>query len=300
MKKTICFLLLMCILFGLTACAEKEQKKYDVYEVGEYCYMLGAAHTYELEVPYMREDVEKKDIDFSGTFTWGGSTFTMRERGVDARYGYHQEMNMYYGEILDETGDVRQSLHLGINPYNGRYDLVAWLSKDYLETVSGPTKSREECLAVAKQHISQYVSDVEAYELYWERFDPSGGFEARYEFSFARYVDDVGTADTAMVMVSVYGDVITYRFECLGEMQDAVLPSEDELSAMEASAVAKMDTIYENLRDRYDIVYGEPELRFTRLYDGRYAMKYIYNVEYTSKETQITGKERTELLIFVA
>ncbi len=300
MKKYTCLLLLICILFGLASCAEKEPKKYTVYEIGEYDYISGAAHTYELEVPYIREDVEKKDIDFSGTFTWGGSTFTMREGGVDARYGYHQEMNMYYGEILDETGDKSQSLHLGINPYNGRNDLIIFWNKNYLETVSGTTKSREECLAVAKQHIGEYIEDAETYDLVTERFDAIPEYEASHTFTFSRYVNSVQTTDTAVVTVTVYGDVIAYRFECLGEMQDAELPSEDELAAMEASAVAKMDTIYDNLRDRYDIVYGEPELWFTRLYDGRYAMKYIYNVEYTSKETQRTGKERTELLIFVA
>ena len=115
-----------------------------------------------------------------------------------------------------------------------------------------------------------------------------------------RLIDGVETGDTAVISITVFGDVIGHTFGLLGAMKGATLPSESDIKLIEENVDKKLQNIYSNVTDKYSVSYEIPDPLFIRMADGRYAFEYFVEVDLTPKDdTEHTISEVTKLLVYV-
>ena len=109
-----------------------------------------------------------------------------------------------------------------------------------------------------------------------------------FDFYFSRVINGVETMDGGCVTVTEYGDIYLHDFECLGEMKDVKIPSEDELKDIEKSVDNKIEEIYKNVEDTYTVSYEVYSRTLVKFDDGRYAMRYLLNVDLTPIDSNNT------------
>ena len=219
---------------------------------------------------------------------------------------YKESQNSYYYNVdvdcYESTIRKEYDYEFEINRKTGRVDRCLLFQFNYLSTKgSSPKSSKEECENIALNILSQYVNtDDYILKDCYKSFYTTGGRYETYVFSFVRVIDGIETKDNAYIEITEYGDLIQYIFTCLGEMKDAVAPTEEELSGMRDAVDEKVKSIYSNIEKSYGVEYEIRDEYFVRFADGSYAMEYVVDVNLTPNDPEgLKLIEKISLLVYV-
>lgn len=292
MKKTVLScILLLGLLLSLSACSDSTD--YRILEVAGYDNLSGAAHAADIELnneTYTRVLVnQQKKVEILG------ESYQCQYTNSQKGYLYKNDLDYY------ESKENGISVKFGINRDTGVISFYTWLSKNYTDGKEGPVLDREQCLAIATEHLNRYTNAAD-YTLSdaRTRYLEIPEYEAIYDFAFVRMIDGIETCDKAYMGVTVYGDIISHRFYTLGEMKGVSAPSAEELTQIESGIDEKVQEIYESVSDRYVYSYEILERTLVKLSDGKRALEYRLSVHLGPPDASAYGfAEGVKLLVYL-
>ncbi|MBQ3230114.1 MAG: hypothetical protein IJB49_03755 [Clostridia bacterium] len=291
MKKTMIFILSVILAVSLFSCSAP--RKFEVAEASGYdSNSIVKRHN---EINTSTENY-KKILKFNKNATINGQIIVGEYTRTKETYLYNGEKDYY------ETIDGYTPMEFGINTSTGVVCSYQDLSMDYLEKRKNTdVLSESECLEIAKQYFNNYA-DADAYTLVKTRYLTIPEYQAIYKFKFSRLVDGIETSDNAYICVTVFGDVISHLFGTLNEMDELPELSEEDYKTIEANVDAKVNSIFEPVKDKYDYSYSlsdpETDKRFVKLSDGTYALEYFFSVKLLPKVPSV-GKKSEGVKLFV-
>lgn len=288
MKKLLClFIPVLMIISLITGCSEKTA--FEVLEIGGYdCYSQA---NHKSEVILKQERIIEQGISRNRKIVCNGVEYDLSYEETCIGYLYNGTRDCYTRD------DGRSTIKIELNRQTGRIDRYYFDDSDYLEGVSTPSLSREECLLIAQQYLSTYIDDCDRYELVFENYWNIEEYGGLYDFQFSRIVDGVETYDMASIGVTIYGTVMSHHFLGLETMRDAKLPTSEEMKAIQASVESRLAEIYDPIKDEYSVSYDLVEVIFMRLKDGSYALQYEYCAELTSNSDEQNTRHDTTMLL---
>ncbi len=226
---------------------------------------------------------------------------TICVNGVDWDVEYQSSTNgYYYKSHVDfyKKSENGSQVQIGVNCSTGRIDSYSWVDRNYANEKQNESRlTEEQCLAIAKAYLNDYT-DADAYEMVAVRDLKIPEYGGLYDFELTRTINGVETSDRAYIGVTVFGDVVSHLFTSLGEMKGARLPSDVELQKIEALVYEKLDGIYENVADQYEISYDIIKKSFIRLSNGKYAMQYDVDVSLFTSDSINPWRESTKFIIY--
>lgn len=280
MKKHVSLaLFLVLIIVSHVACSSKTQPsapqsaspQYTVLEVGGYDYISNAVHSAEFSI--LTEETVEFDSPQEIKVKYNDTEYSAIYDCTSKGYLFNSEVEHY---VQKEDGN---QIQFGINKGTGNIDRYVWLSKDYLNATNLVEKSKEDCLAAAKEYLASYVDDIDSYELIGEQYWEIPEYGAIYDLDYARIINGVKTSDYASINITIYGTVVSHHFVSLGEMKAAHLPNQEKMIAIQTDVDEKLTNIYASLKGEYSVSYELNKMVFSKLADGRYALEYYYEVE---------------------
>lgn len=243
---------------------------------------------------YQKTDMPSRSITVNGQ-TWSGE-YTHSRKG-------------FYFNADKDTYDFSQDDYFGIfsiNPETEDVYMIIYRPRGdvYLEAnKSSPVLTESQCLDIALQYLEQYV-DTDEYSLIDSQYSNYTSVTGIYEFDLARTVDGIQTSDTARVEVTIYGDVIGYRFDTLNEMVDPPVLSSEDYQVIESKVHEKIKSVYDSLENAreysYDLNHADAKKVFSRLADGRYAM--VYSVPFDiviDSANEISVAELATIVVYI-
>ena len=288
MKKIIAIFISLLMIISLASCTQTEP--YSVLEVGGYDNFSGADHQSEITL-----EIENYSKILKS------SKKTVKVNGVDWDVEYYASQKGYlYKNNLDcyEKKSDGVYVQIGINEKTGVVDSYSWVDVNYCENKTDPELSEEDCLNIAKTYLNEFI-DSDDYEVINTRYLEIPEYRAIYDFEFVRMIDGVKTSDKANIGVSVFGDVISHLFISLGEMDGAVLPTNEEMQIIQDNVDNKVKDIYDNVSEQYDISYNISDKVLVKLSNGKYAFEYYITVDLKTENISPEITETTKLLIYL-
>ena len=294
MKKTIIFILSVIPAVSLFSCSAP--RKFEVAEMSGYDSNSVVKRHNEVNASF--KDY-KKTLKFNKSVTVNGETVVGEYTRSSKDYWYNSEKDYY------ETIDGYTPMEFGINTNTGVVSSYFNLSRDYLENKNKTdVLSESECLEFAKQYLNNYA-DADDYTLVKTDYLKIHEFQTTiYKFKFSRLVDGIETSDNAYIDISEFGDVIAHLFGTLNEMDKLPKLSEEDYKTIEANVDAKVNSIFEPVKDKYDYSYSlsdpETDKCFVKLSDGTYALEYFFSVKLLPKVPSVGKKsEGVKLLVYL-
>lgn len=289
MKKFLALFVSLIMSVSLAACSKTG--KYSVLEVKEYDNISGAKHRSEITLDveeYTNRSASDKKTVRAGDTDWN-VTYDSSKKG----YLYKNNIDYY------ENSENGVSVQIGINKDTGIMDSYSWVDINYASDKNSPELDENACLDIAKAYLNDFIAASD-YEVVNVRYLNIPEYKALYDFEFVRKIDGTNTSDKAYIGVSVFGDVVSHLFVSLGEMADAKLPTADEMQKIEENIYAKLDSIYKNVTEKYDISYEVSDKVLVRLADGKYAFEYYIDATLEAKDASAAKlTESTKLLIYI-
>ena len=274
MKKLISITLCILTIFIFTSCSKS--LKIRVFEAGGYDSSSPAQHSSELNLKSITS--KKVFIKKEKSFDFKGKNFDTEYIETEKGYLYKEEVNYY------QTQD--KSAKFGINSDSGNIDYYRLTKpKNYLSDKTTSELSKEECIAVATEYLKTFV-DISDYEMRYDRYWDSATYGGSYTFEFHRMIGGLETSDSAIIEVTVFGDIFFHKFTSLSEMKDAELPSEEDMNLILQKVEEKVKGIYQTTEEKYLTSYEISNPLFIRLESGKYALEYSIDVTMTSKNPE--------------
>ena len=274
--------------------AETKTSKYTALEFNVSDSGVGANHNIDIKLGTTiynnipKEQVQKVAIN--------GILYEANYEKSQRSYLYKEDVDFY--RSVDDT----YIIEFGVNKNTGVVDNCRLVNKKYLSSKDDSQKlNQDECTKIAYQILEQYVN-LEEYTLTLIQKDyrTTGGRYDIYEYWFYRIIDGVKTNDKAYIVITEYGDLYGYQFNCLGEMKDATVPTKEELSDMKVAIDAKVNSIYANVKKLYAVEYEIRDEYLIMLEDGKYAMEYVVDVNLTPNDPEgLKLIEKISLLVYV-
>ena len=290
MKRIVIIISLILLVFCFASCNQKE--KYSVYEVGGFDNVSEADHSNEIVLKsqkYIKSNaVKQKTVEVNG------KEWDVKYSESIKGYLYNNDRDRYE----NESGD--KSIIVEINNKTGRVDRFDFIDQKYLDEKGTAKKLTEEaCLDIAKTYLNKYVKSSE-YKMVESNYLEGSFCGELYSFKFVRVINGFNTSDSAHINVSSYGDVVSHYFTSLGEMKGAKAPTDDEMKIIEENVSKKLDSIYKNVLNKYDVSYETEDKVLIKTSDGRYALKYNIAVTLQPKNDEaVSFVEQTVLLIYL-
>ena len=257
----------------------QETKKYQVLESGmSDSAVPGAHHTNDINIyinTYIRlpEGTEKEAI--------------VNGKKIELTY-YDSLEGSYYNDNYDSYHkmDDYSLTVININQKTGNVDFYLNSIRNYMDIVDvNNKKSEDECKSIAIKYFEKYSNNDE-YEIVRISSSRLGKFSV-FNFYFSRVINGVETMDGGCVTVTEYGDVYSHDFDALGEMKDVEVPDADELEIIDNSVDEKIKEIYKNISNEYTVSYEIYSRTLVRFDDGRYAMRYLLDVNIESIDPEL-------------
>lgn len=296
MKKTITLCVVITMLLSLVACkkennniqqtevstAEKVEvqfEKYSILEVGGYDYYSKAKHNPSINLS--TEDVKDISVLKNKVVKINDEEYEVEYNNTSKHYLYASDIDNYK-KIVNGN-----SIEIGINKKSSRIDSYLIINNDYMNTVdTNKVKDKDTCVEIAKKYLSTYIDDAESYIATDAKYVKLSTYDAIYNVKLVRVIDGIETCDQAYIGVSIYGDVMMHLFTSLGEMKNANLPDSNMMLMYKNDVQQRLDSIYNTVQEEYSITYNEPQIRFIRLADGKFAFEYTFDVELQPKDTE--------------
>ena len=286
MKKFFLVILVCTLIFSITSCYNK---KIEILEIGGYDDIVYANHNPNIEfgLEFYTDENAMKTI----STTLYGKIYEARYKDSTKGYLYNFDVDTYVSVHKDlivtisvnrNTGNI-DSLHISHYPYVPKQS----------EKIS-----EEKCKEAAIEYCKQYT-DIENYTLVDTAQKDNDGY-IEYIFSFSRYIDDYKTSDQIKIVVNQFGEIFDHDFYSLGEMKDAKVPKKLNVENIEKNIDEKIDSMYSNVIDEYEISYRINDTVFLKTYDGQYALQYTIKVDLQSKsDDYINASETINFLVYV-
>ena len=302
MKKIIQFIILMIVALSISSCdyskiaesgeSNEKTNKYEVFEIGGYDNLSGAAHQEEIILD--NKEYEKDFVLTSKTVIFNGKNFETEYRNTVKGYLYQNTYDYY------ENKDDGLLVKFGINIDTGSIDRYSWVNVNYIKEKNDmPQLSRDECFEVAKMYFDKFADSSE-YELIEERYQKIPEYQSVYDFTFARVINGLVTSEKAYIGVTIFGDVISHSFVCLGELKNAPILTEKDFQVINNNIDTKIKEIYNNVAEQYQYSYETKEIVLVKLENGKYALEYYIDVKLEPVDSsKVEFVETTKLLIYV-
>ena len=290
MKRVVMIIGLILVVFCFASCNQKE--KYTVFEVGGFDSDSEADHNNEIDLKsqkYIKSNaVKQKTVEVNG------KEWDVKYSESIKGYLYNNDRDRY----KNESGD--KMIIVEINNKTGRVDRFDFLDQKYLDQKGTAKKLTEEaCLDIAKTYLNKYVKSSE-YKMVESNYLEGSFCGELYSFKFVRVINGFNTSDSARIDVSSYGDVVSHYFTSLGEMKGAKAPTDDEMKIIEENVSKKLDSIYKNVLNKYDVSYDTEDKVLIRMADGRYALEFYVAVTLQSKNDEARPfVEPTKLIVYL-
>lgn len=301
MKKLITIAFAALFLLSAASCAKSIS--FQVLEVGSFDNISGANHmsqfSYEDTESFYESAEKKREFKFSGEDY-------LLENNKPYSLEYHEtiENGFAFDDKVHEYRVFNDSVILFIHVDAKTDEIVYFFGQDseYLKTLGQRTKkTRDECYEQAKKILNSFTDNGEAFSLTEERVVNLSETET-YDFIFNRYIDGVKSNEEIIIMISVYGDLVSYSLDNLGTVNEAP-PSEKNMRKIEASVDAKMNEIYSNVLDKYSVTFEIADVMYIRLKDGHYALDYFIDAELSQRDGEdnefSSFSERTHLIVLL-
>lgn len=295
MKKMCCLFLSVLFVIGFASCAasQEETSKFDVMEVGGYDDNSVANHHSDIRLNVESYQKSAKDKEIS--------TVTIEGKAVSGKYTTSKKGYLFNSEVdCYESSNNGTMVQFGINEKTGVVDSYFCVSTAYAaQHEQSSTLTKEQCTDVALQYLRQYA-DADKYTLVSVDYRDIPEFKAAYNFEFVRLVDGIRTSDSAILGVTVYGDVISHTFSTMNEFDAFKVPSETDSQVIAANVKKKINDIYDSISDKYTYSWSEEGKRFVKLSDGTYALEYSISVTLTPKDASAKSMaEAVTLLVHI-
>lgn len=268
------------------------ESKYIALEIGPNDYVSGAAHNVDIKL--ISQEYISNNIGDAKKVSINNQEFSVEYYGSNKGYLYNDDKDCYQ-KITDN-----EYIEIYINNNKNRIDFYNWISKNYMDSKVDKEKlSSNDCQQIAMEHLNQYI-DVDEYELLSVDYKEFIEIDGIYKFNFARVIDGIMTFDQATISVTVYGDVISHNFFCLGELKDAPIPTPSELIEIDKVVDEKIESIYKNISKKFSIEYEIDSKYIVKHSDGRYAMEYSLDVDiipFSKDEESIS--ERVNIMVYI-
>lgn len=273
---------------------------YEVLEVGDFDYISSAQHSSEISWEHEKIDDESlhgMTMPYE-VYVYGNKyEYQLSYSGTKTAYWFNSTCDIFQYSSSD---NANIQVCVEINRNTGRVDWYSWYDRNYLSTFKGEIKNEDECLKIASEHLGDFVDDPEAYTLDESKYLKIPEFEAVYSFEFVRMNGNLRTFDQATIDVTVYGDVIIHSFFCLGEMKDIQIPVTVDMDAVQGAINSKIDTIYANIIDRYEVESQTSRVSLIKLADGRLAYDYYVEVSLSPfDESAMSINELTHIIVCI-
>jgi len=198
----------------------------------------------------------------------------------------------YYQDDRDnyEAIENGRKVQFSINRETGKCTMY-FLSKAENENIENKY-TRDECFNIAIQHLSNYVDDIENYELKYE-YERMGGFG--YFFMLYRTANGIMTSDRITVGVRENGEVYAHSLHSIETMKNADV-SELDMSKVEKALNSKVTSVY---RNTYNLTYNSDSTVLTKLKDGSYVIDYFLLIEASNEAGGKTIKEECQFIVTI-
>ena len=200
MKKFICTILCVLAILLFVSCSKSSEIR--VFEMRGAEFLSSAQHSIELDLK--TETKEKVFISKEKSFDFGGEKLEAEYIETEIGYLYKEEVDYY--RMQDN------SVKLGINSDSGRIDYYRKMKpKNYLSEKTTSELSKEDCIAVATEYLKTFV-DISNYEVRYDKYWNSSTYGDYYTFEFHRMIDGIETSDSAIIEVTLFGDIFFHKF----------------------------------------------------------------------------------------
>jgi len=287
------FILLFITMFYMTcfiSCKQQPTRTYTIYETGMTDYCSGANHNDEYTTdfsPYRDDMVEQQK-----TFVFDNQEYVIDY--LETRTHYLIGSYDVYRKL--ENGFC---LQYGISRETGIVVDYRWSDMKYATYDNGEEKTKEECLEIAKNHLSKFSKHCNDYQLVKESTAHVPG-STGYLFKLTRMIDGVKTSDSVSIIVTVHGKIYSHQFTGLDQMINAKLPTENEMSTINKMTSDKINDIYDNVKDKYEISFDIEDVVFCKLKDGKEALYYTFEVNLkVTEDADKNFSEKTNLIVII-
>lgn len=267
---------------------------FQIFETGlSDCYSE-VPHRVEFELSTIERT--ENNVEPQVNISFAGTKYVVPYKHTEQGYLYNSTYDIY--EMVEKN---KEHIQVSVNRNTNRIDKLICSDFLYLQHLDENAQKldKAECLAIVQDFLKQYISDVDAYQLYGDYNSVYPEFGLVYRFYFSRFIEGISSSDQAWFFITEYGDIIHYDIRGLGDMQVAELPTDEEMAQIQAGMDAKISKIYQPVEDRYDITYRIREVTFIRLADGRYAFQYSYGVKLTPHGDGLGHSEVAELIVIL-
>ncbi len=277
---------------------EKPIPTYEVFEVGNYDYALIAAHTSEMELFEYKQFEDSAKLGSKKSFvlrdgeTVEGMYFASRESSFYNRTVDEYIVQTEDGVIMIHWNlDLNQVTHYNRSVFNAEYDS------------SLPQKSKDECIAIAKDFLKTLTEEEDAYEVVGVRYFDSNSSEMQpyYYISFERKIGMFRTLDAITISVETDGELTHYGYMGFGTLDGVEAPTEEVLTLVQGKMETKFSTIYGACSEKYTVEHEWKDWKLVRMQNGKLAIIKTISVTLTEKAVETTAPvhETVELLVYL-
>lgn len=305
-KMLLIFLVVSIIILLVSSCAQVASngeetnnnkvidKNFTVLEINGFDYGVfpGVNHSAEFSYDYKKvEEYEDKTI----MLTFDGVEY-------DAQYKYSivdYFIADYDYEIYEAKKDGKVVL-FQINKSKNTIDRVR-VSRDdkYLDNPLLEEKTKDQCIEISRQFLSDYVKDVSLYSIEDVSVLKIDSYGECYDITFLRKEGNIYYYDLATVSITKYGDIYGYKFESFGDMENSKPPDNDTLKQIEESVKAKLDEMYKDYKGdnlNYELI----NMYFGHFKNGKYGLEYRYKITQTDTDNQnVSKQENVSFVVFL-
>ena len=276
-------LVLIVLMIVVNSCSAKFE--YMVLEIGPFDHYSMANHNTEYQLSM--QEYNNIFASRNRSIEYLGERYESTYENSRKDYLYKSDWDFY---ICDSDGTISEfAINRSTNEIDYYYTAIN------PEITEQNELTEDECLRIASEYLSKRV-DVTEYRV---TCTEDTIFHNSYEFTFIRYIDDFATCDSARIRVCKNGTVTHHYYDCIGEMKYATLPSQEDLIRIQEALDQKIAEIYEDISLNYSITYELKNELFVRLENGRYAIRFSYDVTLSSKDTtDYSYSELTQLIVY--
>ena len=230
----------------------------------------------------------------------------MLHNGETVEGTYYESMQSYWHNSLvdeyfvqTEEGTIKINWNVNLN----RLDYYSKAVFDAKYDSSLPQKSKDECIAIAKDFLKTLTDDADAYEVVGvAHFDSSSSkTQPFYYISFERKIGMFRTRDAIAISVGTDGELTQYGYWGFGTLQGVEEPAEEVLAIVEGKMEEKLSSIYKECSEKYTVEYEWQNWKLVRMQNGKLAIIKSISVTLTEKElgTSSPINETVELLTYL-
>ncbi|MBQ2806799.1 MAG: hypothetical protein IJF08_07085 [Clostridia bacterium] len=211
--------------------------------------------------------------------------------GQSLEFVYQKTNSESFSGLVIHTYKAENGIEIKLNQ---NLDQIMFYNEKavYKPDESKTQMTEQECLQIAQEYLmglTEYADQYNTHLSYDYDGDKQGG--PCYGFRFTRLLGNYTTYDVLIVSVSKTGDITVYNQCNFGCADGITLPSEQEYTQMQASAIKAMEKMYEGRKYTYELrdVYISYDAQ------GKLAVEFMIDMDVWPKEADENSTPWAEL-----